>query len=124
MGERREVLRVVHPDILRFLPLQRPVLFGARHLIYVAVRYLAVSGSPWDGGPTLVALLYGNTSVPGAPEDVLVGRAGVPEGGRVVVPSYGRLRRAVARVGLGEVVELPGGRNAFSAAGSQRSRPC
>ena len=38
---------------------------------------------------------------------MLVGRAGVLEGGRVVVPGYGLLRRAVACVSLSELVRRP-----------------
>lgn len=88
-------MRFVYLGNLCLLPLQRLVLFGRLGPVYVAAwyraRYRALLKA---GGSTAVACLYGNPGVSGALEGMLVGRAGVLEGGRVVVFGDGRLRRA------------------------------
>src|SRR5687767_3896698 len=107
VAERREVLRFLHLDILGPLPLQWLIPLGGLRPVYVAAWYRARYRGPSGGGSTVVACLYGNTGLSGALERMLVGRAGVLEGGRVIVFGDGRLRRAVALVGLREIFCRP-----------------
>ena len=79
------MLRFVHLDIRRVLPLHRLLPFGGPRPVYVAVRYRARCLEPSKGRPAFIAWLYGYPGVAGALEGMLVGLAGFLEGAVVVV---------------------------------------